>query len=129
MPDKLLTVEEIKKLPIVFIVGIGRSGTSLLQTILDANPEVITANESPFVLFLKQKYSGVKNWNSEKLDEFVVDLYKDIRFALLWKINADDLRKILTSYSLAELDFPTICKLVYMSVSSPFSKDKTSLDR
>lgn len=127
MSDKLLTIEEIKNLPIVFIVGKGRSGTSLLQTILDANPEVITANESPFIIHLKQKYSAVKKWTSEKLDEFIIDLYKDIRFSFLWKINANDLKRLFNSYPLCQLDFSVLCKLVYLSVSSPFPKGKTSL--
>lgn len=62
----MLTINEIEKLPMVFIIGRGRSGTTLLQTIMDAHPTIITANESPFIINLKQKYSKINQWSAEK---------------------------------------------------------------
>lgn len=122
-----LTINEINKLQIVFIVGRGRSGTSLLQTMFDANPYIKTANESPFILHLKQKYSRVKNWNNDKINEFIIDLYKDKKFTFLWGINPDDLKKNINLYSQSDLSFPILCKLVYLTISSPFPKEKTTL--
>ncbi len=123
----MLTINEINKLKIVFIVGRGRSGTSLLQTIFDANPCVKTANESPFILHLKQKYSRVKNWNNDKINEFIIDLYKDKKFTFLWGINPDDIKQNINLYSQSDLSFPVLCKLVYLTISSPFPKEKTRL--
>ena len=37
----MYTIEEIEKIPFVFIVGRGRSGSTLLQNILDANKNVL----------------------------------------------------------------------------------------
>lgn len=123
----MLSIREIEELPIVFIIGRGRSGTSLLQTIFDANPGVKTANESPFIIHLKQAYFKVSDWTPKKTDAFITDLYKDKKFAFLWAIDPEDLKKRILSYNLKELTFPILCKLVYLSVSSPFSKDKTRL--
>lgn len=123
----MLTISEIEKLPIVFIIGRGRSGTTLLQTIFDANPSVITANESPFIIHLKQKYSTINNWSSSKIDEFITDLYKDVKFVQLWSIDQSQLKKRITQYPVTELSFSTLCKLVYLEITSPFAKDKISL--
>jgi hypothetical protein len=122
-----LTINEINKLQIVFIVGRGRSGTSLLQTIFDANPSVKTANESPFILHLKQKYASVKNWDENKINEFIIDLYKDKKFTFLWGINPDDIKKNINLYAVSDLSFPILCKIVYLTISSPFPKEKTTL--
>lgn len=123
----MLSINDIKKLPVVFIIGRGRSGTSLLQTIFDANPGVKTANESPFIIHLKQKYLHVKKWTNEKTDEFIIDLYKDKKFAFLWAIDPADLKRHIKSYDPDDLSFPLLCKLVYLSVSSPFTKTTTTL--
>ncbi len=122
-----LTINDIHKLSIVFIVGRGRSGTSLLQTIFDTNPSVKTANESSFILHLKQKYTRVKIWNDNILNEFILDLYKDTKFAYLWGINPDDIKKNISLYALSDLSFPILCKIVYLTISSPFPKEKTTL--
>jgi hypothetical protein len=122
-----LTIHEIEKIPIVFIIGRGRSGTSLLQTIFDAHPSVITANESVFILHLKQKYSRVKIWSEDKINEFIVDLYKDLKFLHLWNVDQTLLRNKIKLYPINEINFPILCKLVYLSVKSPFSKSKIAL--
>jgi hypothetical protein len=123
----MLTIQEIERMPIVFIIGKGRSGTSLLQTIFDASPEAITANESPLILHLKQKYFHVTEWTSEKIEEFIIDLYKDKKFALLWKIDADIVRERLKQYHGNDLTFAILCKLIYLCISSPFPKSNISL--
>lgn len=123
----MLTINEIEKLPIVFIIGRGRSGTTLLQTIMDAHPSIITANESPFIINLKQKYSKVNQWSSEKIDEFIIDLYKDKQFAFLWNIDQTILRSKINLYDITQLNFSTLCKLVYLTIPSPFPKNKISL--
>jgi len=122
-----LTIHEIEKIPIVFIIGRGRSGTSLLQTIFDAHPSVITANESVFILHLKQKYSRVKIWSEDKINEFIVDLYKDLKFLHLWNVDQTLLRNKISLYPISEISFSILCKLVYLSVKSPFSKSKIAL--
>jgi hypothetical protein len=123
----MLTIKEINEIPIVFIIGKGRSGTSLMQTILNAHLNVITINESPLIIHLKKKYFKVKKWDSSKIDEFIADLYCDMKFAFLWGIDAESLKEILKSYSTDELNFNILCKIIYLSVKSPFLKEKIIL--
>ena len=50
-----MDIDEIEKIPFVFIVGRGRSGTTLLQNILDANEQALLPRESKLIIHLKQK--------------------------------------------------------------------------
>src|SRR6185312_1241794 len=119
----MLTLNKIKSIPILFIVGRGRSGTSLLQTILDSHRNIISANESPFILTLKKKYFKRRNWTQELVDSFIKDLYEDLQFNYFWKINAATLRKSINQYPIEQLTFSIICKIVYLNFPSPNKKE------
>ena len=69
----LYSLSEIRNIPILFIVGKGRSGTTLLSTILDSHPKVASATESRFLLILWQKYKRMKKWNAAKAEVFFED--------------------------------------------------------
>lgn len=57
----------IKKL---FIVGVGRSGTTLLQSMLNAHPEICFTPETHFIKrFLVPQFSGIKNFSKSSLLE------------------------------------------------------------
>ena len=119
---------ELEKLPFVFVVGAARSGTTLLQMILDANPSVIFPLESKLIVHLKQKYSKVVNWTDKLIDEFIIDLYKErTSFAIFWNINANELRGNIRSFPINKLSFGILCKIIYLSYSSPFTKEKITL--
>ncbi|HRP58698.1 MAG TPA: sulfotransferase [Vicingus sp.] len=123
----MLTIEEIEKIQFVFIVGRGRSGTTLLQTILDANKNAILPLESQLIIHLKQKYFKTKKWNNELIDELIIDLYKDKKFNRSWGINSKELTQRIKSYDFEKLSFSTICKLIYLSYPSPFEKGEIKL--
>jgi hypothetical protein len=118
----MLTIDEIESLPFLFIVGRGRSGTTLLQTILDANPNVILPSESRIIIFLKKKYFPVKNWTPKLIDKFIADLYKEKEFSRSWNINKEKLRHTILSFPLNKLSFKILCKIIYLSYLSPFKK-------
>ena len=79
------TLEELRSIPILFIVGKGRSGTTLLSTILDSHPNVASATESRFLLIVWKKYKRVNEWNASLADEFYKDVLKDFRVKYLWE--------------------------------------------
>ncbi|HEX7413507.1 MAG TPA: sulfotransferase [Bacteroidia bacterium] len=118
----MLPIEEIEKLPFLFIVGRARSGTTLLQTMLDANPHVMLPFESRLIIFLKKKYFPVKIFTAKLADEFINDLYKEREFRRSWNVNRDELQKAIHSFPLHKLSFGVLCKLVYLSYPSPFEK-------
>lgn len=124
----MMKLEEIKKTSFVFIVGAARSGTTLLQMILDAHPSVIFPTESKLIVHLKQKYFKVTNWTEELIDEFIIDLYKErTNFAKFWSISPDKLRENIKSFPVNKLSFEALCKMVYMHYPSPFIKQKITL--
>lgn len=61
----------LKDIPIFFIMGRPRSGTTLLTTLFNAHPNVKIAPEFPVMLFLYQKFRNVKKWDEEKIRSFV----------------------------------------------------------
>lgn len=122
-----MSIEEIKKIPFFFIVGAGRSGTTLLRTVFDAHPHVCIPVEGKTILHLKMKYFHQKFWNEKRIQEMLDDLYFDRKFKVLWRVNREKLTHALLSLPLDELDFPTLCKVIYLEYTSLFTKEKILL--
>ncbi|HXU28099.1 MAG TPA: sulfotransferase, partial [Bacteroidia bacterium] len=118
----MLTIDEIDSLPFLFIVGRSRSGTTLLQTMLDANPHVILPLESKLIIFLKKKYFHVEIWTTKLIDEFIADLYTEKDFSRSWFVDKEKLRDTILSFPLNKLSFKKLCKIIYLSYNSPFKK-------
>ncbi len=114
-------MEEINKLPVFFILGRPRSGTTLLRTLFDAHPNVIIPPECKFILDLYPKYGKKKNWSQKDLEEFYNDLIGQWRFDT-WKIDGEKLKSDLAAY-VGKNDYSTICKVVYLHYSSFFEKE------
>jgi len=116
-----MTVEEINKIPMVFIVGMGRSGTTLLRTILDANEEVLFAPEGKIIVSLKQKYKHKTAWTPQLLKEFTNDLYKDVSFTK-WGIIQENLLDKFLSFPMEKISFSFLLKYIYLSTPSLYVK-------
>ncbi len=63
--------DDLNKIPIFFIFGRPRSGTTLLTTLFNAHPNVRIAPEFPVMLFLYQRYRRVKKWDEATIRSFV----------------------------------------------------------
>lgn len=113
-----MNIDEIEKIPFVFIVGRGRSGTTLLQNIIDANEQAILPRESKLIIHLKQKYFKTILFTDDIIDTLIVDLYKDRFFKNSWKVDKNQLTNKLKSYPKNRLDFPIVCKIIYLSYTS-----------
>lgn len=119
-----MNCKEIEKIPMFFIMGSPRSGTTMLQQILDGSPNLIVPLESQFMIVLKKKYFKEKNWTKEKVDEFVDGLTIDGGFRLAWETDNEILRKACHSIPLSEITFSILCKVVYLNFPSIYKKEE-----
>ena len=71
----------------------GRSGTTLLQNILNSHPEIVMPPESFFILHLGTKYGKVTQWNDSIIDAFIKDLYTDRPFKIFWQTPLEDVKE------------------------------------
>ena len=110
-------------LPLFFIVGRGRSGSTLLRSLFDAHPGVMIPLESRFVQFLYYKYPSNKKWTAETARRAISDLGQGFEPLHL---NRDQLLEQIESYS-PDLSFERVCKLIYLNTQSEFSKNEISV--
>ena len=100
---------------LLFITGRGRSGTWLLQTILDAHPEMVIAPESIFLINLKNKYHKIGSWDKKVIDNFINDLKSDQKIVHWWSLDFGLLERSLIETS--DLNYAKACMLVYKQYS------------
>jgi hypothetical protein len=122
-----MNVKELKQIPFFFIVGTARSGTTMLQQILDSNPNLILPIESKFIIHLKKIYAKENNWTHNKINALLDDLYKERHFKQYWELNRADLKNKIDEIPKGELSFALICKLIYISYPSIYPKEKINL--
>lgn len=67
-------------IPFFMILGRPRSGTTLLQTLFDAHPNVKIPPEFPIILPLYQKFRNVKDWDERKILSFIDQLFQSPAF-------------------------------------------------
>jgi hypothetical protein len=118
----IYTLEELRAIPIFFIVGKGRSGTTLLSTILDSHPNVASATESRFLLLIWQKYKNLKEWKPEDAEEYFESVKKDLMVFHMWEFNnglLDNLKALPKEAAVQDL-----IKLIYIYRKSNFSKGR-----
>lgn len=110
-----MTVSELDGLKLFFIVGRIRSGTTLLNNVLNSHEQIFVPQESPFILFLHNKYSNVKSWNEATLESFFNDLWFEHRLTQFWGLDVykSALRKVLISLG-EQATFRRLCKAVIL---------------
>lgn len=97
---------------IFFIVGRGRSGTTLMSRMLGRHGAIAVAPEGFFIMNLAARY-GRGPWDRARIDDFCRDLLLENRMKT-WGLELHDVRARLER-ALPGLDFPTACRLVYAS--------------
>ncbi|HET8837870.1 MAG TPA: sulfotransferase [Flavobacteriaceae bacterium] len=112
--------------PIFFIVGRGRSGSTLLQMMLDAHPNIQVPLESRFVVYLYKKYAHQKVWSQTVLKQFIVDLSQEKKINLYWDLDWAKLEKNILAQP-ENTSFAKLCKLVYCHHISFFPKSEILL--
>lgn len=96
-----------------FIVGMGRSGTTMLTNMLNMNPKVIACPENEFVMFSAADFKN-KDFNDENVVNEFVNLfeYKFSKIISFWK-PGNNLKASIQS--LEHKSFANVCKQVYLN--------------
>jgi hypothetical protein len=115
----------IRSIPITFILSRGRSGSTLIQSVLDAHPNICAPIEAKFVLHLKSKYEHLTDWNEDLINMFIKDLYTNRKFRLFWNVTKDELTAKFDNYEINH--FRDACKVVYLCHHSMFRKEGIKL--
>ncbi len=116
--ERHLDARQLQDIPIFFVVGRPRSGTTLLRTLFDAHPNVLVPPECQLIVNLYPRYGKVNNWTKEKLENFYHDLQSQWRFDV-WPLDHKKLHSSLMDCE-GEQTFGTICKVVYHEYKSIF---------
>jgi len=104
------------KYPLFFIVGRGRSGTTLLRLLLDTHPSISVAPEAQFIMNLYGKYAGVTKWDDDRILAFYNDLWLEKRLDD-WNLNRERLRQDLLACG-CRASFADLCRIVYANYAA-----------
>jgi hypothetical protein len=118
-------MEQNSQIPVFFIIGRPRTGTTLLQSLFDAHPNVVIPWECQFVLNLYPAYGKITHWTPEHLERFYNDLLKQWQFSA-WNIDLLKLKSGLLDCT-GERAYRDICQEVYLNFISFYPKEKVSL--
>lgn len=130
MQQKEIDIEKIKGLPIFFIVGSPRSGTTLLRSIMDAHPNIMIPLELPFIVYFYEEFKNVKVWDRNAIGLFIEKLYTEITQEYWsikkWKVSKQEMINSLLMHEGIE-NFAEICKLVYLNFNSIIIKNEIKI--
>ena len=118
-------MDQNHKIPIFFIIGRPRTGTTLIQSLFDAHPDVIIPWECQFVLNLYPAYGQISVWETADLRQFYDDLLKQWQFST-WNIDHNQLLEALLKCT-GERTYRDICQVVYLNYKSLFPKGEIRL--
>jgi len=116
-----------KEIPLLIIAGKGRSGSTLLQFMLDAHPEVCAPLESRFFLLFQKRYgSQLIEDRNHLMKQLRVDLDFDPKIKAFWDLDLHVLENQIRSLP-AQAGFGELMKAVYQSCRSPFPRTELQL--
>ncbi len=116
--------------PLFFILGRPRSGTTLLKTLFDAHPNVVIPPELPVIPSVYQEFRSVRNWDRASILRFVDYIFQS------WTMNNRKLenlridREKFTAYVLAlegNCTLPDLVTALNMHAVSIFPKEEVRL--
>jgi hypothetical protein len=116
----------LKDIPFFYIISMGRSGSTLLEFILDAHPNIAIPTESRFIIHLYYKYKSKKKWSKKDKESFLNDLFKDFKFNSNWDIDKEKLKREIIN-SPANISFFELCKIITANYISFYPKEEIKL--
>lgn len=99
-----------------YIIGIGRSGTSLLSSILNSHSEILATPEVLFIVFFYHTFFRKKKFTAEEIDLLIeyIELYSVKHPYAGWNFNKEKLKSILKARN-CQITFSDLCKLAHLS--------------
>lgn len=125
MQDLNNDIGKKREIPFFFILGRPRSGTTLLSTMLDANPAVILPFECRLLMFFFPGYYKTRIWTEKKIRKFH-RLVVNLNNIGSWRIDSDKLLHELLAHK-NETDFRILLRTVYLNFNSFFAKEEILL--
>ena len=122
----LMDIEKIKQIPMFFILGRPRTGSTLLRTLFDAHPNVLIPQEWPMLLLLHSQFGGITIWDKKNLEAFYQALFQPLRISY-WSIrNWPEIDEEFLHQNIlkceGECSLETLLKVVYFHYNSFFEK-------
>ena len=115
--------KHIAELPLFFILGRTRSGTTMLRSMLDAHPNILVPPEFPVLTCVRNMQKSL--WAEKEIDQFVVKVGRCYKFSYM-KITTDALRDRLLEYykEKGSINLHIALKILDLFYISPFEKDE-----
>jgi len=110
----------IASLPMFFIIGRPRSGTTMLASLFDAHPNIMLPFECPLIINIYSKYHKISYWDKSTLLGLYQNLIRQRKFDS-WRIDPEDFKSYILSLE-GKASFETIIKAVYLKFNSFFEK-------
>lgn len=120
--------DDLSKIPIFFILGRPRSGTTLLTTLFNAHPNVRIAPEFPVMFFLYQRFKKVTRWDEATVSSFVDHIHEFSKFHTRrvenLKLDKDMMVRELMKYK-DSLSIQLLLKSINYHAFSVYHKEQT----
>ncbi|HOX78328.1 MAG TPA: sulfotransferase [Bacteroidales bacterium] len=120
--DQRIEDQAIATLPVFFIIGRPRSGTTLLRLLFEAHPHVLIPPECPFIISLYKKYFKEIDWDEKLIREFSEDVYRQ-RYFDKWLVDKEVLYQNLLAGK-GKTTFREMVKRVELSYRSVYRKEE-----
>ena len=111
--------------PFLFVVGCGRSGTTVLRTALDAHPRLAVSHEGRFVAPLALRRARYEQPGGFAVERFVADMLGDRAVRTNLGFDEADLRRALGNEGGGTVaDYPDAVRRVFAAYAARRGKDR-----
>jgi len=122
-----MMIEQIKNIQLHFVVSTARTGSTLLSSMFNMHKNLLSPVEEPFAFNLYFKYHDVKEWTTQKIEEYCYDFYLFSEGVLESQFGKkEDLQRMLEKYK-EHLDYETAVKITYLCFFPERNKDSITM--
>lgn len=111
-------VEPINK-ELHFIIGIGRSGTTILNKVLNSHPSIHSLPEANFLLFFLSDFKNITRFTKENIELIFeqITIFSLSHPLVGWELDIEKTKeKVIDIVSKTELSYSTLCKIIYSEI-------------